>query len=94
LGACGVTNVDTDYICAVSEALFDSFPGYNGVNPNSNPVCGRKIQIDFGGKSITVTVEDRCAGCKLDDLDLTPSAFAALADLSLGRIEIQWKWLE
>ena len=42
LGSCGIVNVDTDYIAAASHILFDSFPGYNGVNPNSNPICGKK----------------------------------------------------
>ena len=42
LGACGITNTDSDYIAAVSHTLFDTYPGYNGVNPNNNPICGRK----------------------------------------------------
>jgi hypothetical protein len=92
-GACGVNNVDTDFICAVSEDLFDHFPGYDGVNPNNNPVCGRMIQVNFQGKSITLKVEDRCTGCKFNDIDMTPSAFQAIADPSRGRIEITWNWL-
>ncbi|EJD47125.1 hypothetical protein AURDEDRAFT_163734 [Auricularia subglabra TFB-10046 SS5] len=31
-GACGVTNSESDFVAAVSGALFDSFPGYDG-NP-------------------------------------------------------------
>ena len=42
LGACGIYNVDTDYIAAASHILYDSFPGYAGGNPNANPICGRK----------------------------------------------------
>ena len=26
LGACGITNTDTDYIAAVSHTLFDNYP--------------------------------------------------------------------
>ncbi|KAE9411034.1 Dag7 protein [Gymnopus androsaceus JB14] len=92
LGACGITNTDTDYICAVSEALFDIYPGYNGVNPNSNPVCGRQITASYQGKSVTVTVTDRCTGCDETSLDFSPSAFSTLADQSLGRIDITWEW--
>ena len=44
LGACGITNSDTDYIVAVSQELFDSYPGYSGANPNKNPVCNKKIK--------------------------------------------------
>lgn len=42
------------------------------------------------GKSVTVTVEDRCVGCAEDDLDFSPAAFDQLADESLGRIAITW----
>lgn len=43
LGACGITNTDTDFIAAVSHTFFDSYHGYNGANPNNNPLCGRKV---------------------------------------------------
>ena len=43
LGACGIYNVDTDYIAAASHILYDSFPGYAGGNPNDNPICNLKI---------------------------------------------------
>ena len=62
LGACGITNTDSQYICAVSELLFDVYPsvlilfpsrsafslshrGYDGVNPNTNPVCNQQITL-------------------------------------------------
>jgi len=45
-----------------------------------------------GGKSVTVAITDRCTGCELTDLDFSPSAFSALADESLGRIDITWVW--
>jgi expansin (peptidoglycan-binding protein) len=93
LGACGINNVDTDFICAVSEALFDSYPGYTGVNPNDNPVCGRMIQVNYQGKSVTVKAVDRCTGCQMYDIDMTPSAFQSLADPALGRIDITWEFL-
>jgi len=73
--------------------LFDHFPGYDGVNPNKNPVCGRMIQINYQGKSVTVKVEDRCTGCKYNDIDMTTSAFGTIADASLGRIPITWEWV-
>jgi len=92
LGACGITNNDSDYIAAVSQLLFDSFPDYNGVNPNDNPVCNKKVTASYGGKSVTVAITDRCTGCQIGDLDFSPSAFSALADESLGRIDITWVW--
>ena len=38
------------------------------------------------GKSVTVTITDRCVGCAEFDLDFAPSAFSILADQSLGRL--------
>ena len=87
--------------------------GYNNVNPNSNPVCGRKItatcKFTFTfkphgapskaisssdkGKSVTITVADRCDSCAETDLDFSPTAFSDLADLSVGRLEgVDWHW--
>lgn len=94
LGACGITNNDGDYIAAVSHLLFDAFPGYNGANPNNNPMCGRKVKATYKGKTVTVTLTDRCEACALTDLDFSPSAFNQLADFSVGRISgMTWVWV-
>ncbi|KAI6047570.1 RlpA-like double-psi beta-barrel-protein domain-containing protein-containing protein [Pisolithus marmoratus] len=93
LGACGITNTDTQLIAAVSWELFDSYPGYDGVNPNTNPVCGKQVTASYQGKSTTVTITDRCTGCSITDLDFSPSAFTDLANESLGRIGITWVWV-
>lgn len=90
LGACGQTNSDTDYIVAISHELYDKYTP-NG-NPNKNTLCGKKIQASYQGKSVEVTVVDRCEGCSYYDLDFSPSAFSQIADQSLGRIDITWKW--
>ncbi|KAH8998968.1 expansin family protein [Lactarius hatsudake] len=93
LGSCGITNSDTDYIAAVSHVLYDSYPGYSGVNPNSNPVCGRKIAATYQGKSVTITATDRCEACAETDLDFSPAAFSQLADISVGRLDdVSWHW--
>ncbi|KAJ3568805.1 hypothetical protein NP233_g5484 [Leucocoprinus birnbaumii] len=93
LGACGITNKDTDYIAAVSHDLFDTYPGYNHVNPNTNPLCGRKVTAKYQGKSVTVAITDRCTGCAITDLDFSPSAFNQLAAFSVGRISgMEWTW--
>ena len=94
LGSCGDTNSDTDLICAVSQSLYDGFEGFTGSDPNSNPICGRKIKATYEGKSVTVTVVDRCVGCALHDLDFSPSAFDKLADQSLGRLSgMTWSFV-
>jgi hypothetical protein len=64
LGACGVTSDDDDAIVSVSHYLFDAVQ--TGSNPNSNPLCGKKIRatrIDERTSkqiSIDVKVVDRC----------------------------------
>ncbi|EKM52556.1 uncharacterized protein PHACADRAFT_261057 [Phanerochaete carnosa HHB-10118-sp] len=91
LGACGFTNSASDFIVAVAEGFFDTYPGYNGVNPNDNPICGRQITANYNGQSVTVEVVDRCTGCSTFDLDFSPSAFEALAPLSVGRLHnVEW----
>lgn len=91
LGSCGETNTDSDKIVAVSHELYDSMK--TSGNSNDNPVCGKKIKASYKGKSVEVTVVDRCEGCSPDDLDFSPSAFSEIADQSLGRIDITWEWV-
>ncbi|KLO11970.1 barwin-like endoglucanase [Schizopora paradoxa] len=91
LGACGITNGPNDFIAAASYKLFDTFPGHTA-NPNNNPICGKSLTAKVNGKSVTVKITDRCAGCQgMGDLDFTPAAFQKLAPLSVGRIH-NMKW--
>jgi hypothetical protein len=93
LGACGITNNDNQHIAAVSELLFDTYPGYDGVNPNTNPLCGKMVTASYQGKSVQVALTDRCTACKITDLDFSPSAFNEIADPAVGRISgMTWVW--
>ncbi|CAE6428601.1 unnamed protein product [Rhizoctonia solani] len=94
LGSCGITSTNSDLICAVSQLLYDGFDGYTGSDPNSNPICGKKIKATYGGNSVTCTVVDRCVGCKKSDLDFSRGAFDKLADQALGRLEgMKWSFV-
>ncbi|KAF8488085.1 RlpA-like double-psi beta-barrel-protein domain-containing protein-containing protein, partial [Gautieria morchelliformis] len=88
LGACGKFNVASDLIVAVSFEVFNSF----GPQSNGNPVCGRKIKATApGGKTVTVSVEDKCASCAQFNLDMSPGAFDQLADERVGRLHgVTW----
>jgi hypothetical protein len=33
-------------------------------------------------------------GCKVKDLDVSPAVFQKLADMDLGRVTVEWSWLE
>ena len=62
-------------------------------------LCQTKIltwffSITDQGKSVTITVTDRCEACKITDLDFSPTAFSQLADQSIGRISgMTWNWV-
>ncbi|GAA5928388.1 hypothetical protein JCM1841_003546, partial [Sporobolomyces salmonicolor] len=93
LGACGTTATSNSSIVAVSHLLYDTFPGATA-NPNLNPICGQKILATYAGTSVEVTVQDRCEGCAMWDLDFSPSMFEQLADLDVGRLQgVQWTFL-
>ncbi|KAF8314269.1 barwin-like endoglucanase [Clavulina sp. PMI_390] len=94
LGACGITNTDSDYITAISHQIFNTYPGFvAGSNPNNNPICGHRLAVSYGGKTVDVTITDLCGSCTEFDLDLSPAAFSSLADEGLGRIPVTWTWL-
>ncbi|WFD46544.1 hypothetical protein GLX27_001181 [Malassezia furfur] len=93
MGACGKSSSSSDMIVAVSHTLFDKYS--KSGNPNDNELCGKKIKATYGGKSTTVTVVDRCTGCKETDLDFSPSAFTKLASKSKGRLhDMKWSFVE
>ena len=89
LGACGITNSDSELVAAMNYEQFDSF----GSMSNGNPICGKKAELHYGSKSVVVTIEDKCPGCAYGSIDLSPTAFQQLADESLGRIPITWNWV-
>jgi len=90
----GSMNVN-DPICTVALELFNA-AGANAetVNPNANPLCGKRIRVTRGGATVVVSVVDSCPGCQPTDLDLSPSAFDMLAREAEGRVVGTWQWLE
>ena len=92
LGACGITSQNGDSIVAVSHIIFDAVSVSS--NPNLDPLCGKMIRVRKDGKSLDLKVVDRCVGCAARDLDITEDTFAKLADVALGRVKVEWSWLE
>lgn len=84
-------------VAAVPDHVYDNFPGATPWwDTNGNPVCGNKIDVTWGGKTIRVTVVDRCVGCQTYQIDLSPTAFGALANGDLDRgllYDITWQWV-
>ncbi|KAL8998029.1 MAG: hypothetical protein Q9188_006183 [Gyalolechia gomerana] len=93
LGACGIYSTAADAICAISHIMYDA-AAPRGANPNLNPLCGKQIRATRGSKSVLVTVVDRCEGCEVDDIDVSPSAFGKLADEKEGRVQVKWEWVD
>jgi hypothetical protein len=92
LGACGVTSANGDAIVSVSHIIFDAVSV--GSNPNLNPLCGKMLRVRRNGVSVDLKVVDRCVGCAARDLDVTEDTFAELAAVALGRVKVEWSWLE
>ncbi|KAF2765929.1 barwin-like endoglucanase [Teratosphaeria nubilosa] len=63
-------------------------------NWNSSANCGGCVKVSYGGKSITAMIVDQCPGCGDNHLDLFPDAFSALADESLGVIDVNWEYTQ
>ncbi|KAJ8089123.1 hypothetical protein PM082_014371 [Marasmius tenuissimus] len=85
LGSCGIPSGPTELVAAAPAGVFDTFPGA-GPNPNLNPICNKRVRVTANGKSVDVTVVDRCPGCVGGSIDLSPAAFDVLAPQSVGRI--------
>lgn len=98
MGACGIVNSESDKIVAISHLVFDA--AQVGSNPNSNPLCRKKIRVSRfneqagAQRSVDLTVTDRCVGCKATDIDTTTPVFDSLADHDKGRVVTNWAWLD
>jgi expansin (peptidoglycan-binding protein) len=53
-------------------------------------LCGAYVEITGPKGVVTVRIVDRCPECKPGDIDLSPQAFARIADLPQGRVPISW----
>ncbi|KAK0651110.1 RlpA-like double-psi beta-barrel-protein domain-containing protein-containing protein [Cercophora newfieldiana] len=92
-GACGQTHQASEHIVALGYELFDAQAP--GGNPNNNPLCGKKIRVSYGSKSVDVTITDRCpdANCKGNNLDLSQGAFEVLSPTTPGVISGTWEYI-
>jgi hypothetical protein len=91
LDACGNSiDASSQYLVAVSMHWWTT------ANPNDDPICqGISVQVTYNGKTITLPVEDECASCDADHIDLSQPAFAELAPLSVGLVNgVTWKFVD
>lgn len=94
VGACGFTNTETDMVVAVSHELWDKVQV--GANPNTNPLCGKRLRLTGPLGSVDVSVADRCpaASCTLWNVDASRGAYLKIANEVDGRVPLNWQWLD
>jgi expansin (peptidoglycan-binding protein) len=63
----------------------------NAVEYDNAAVCGSYVYVTGPKGSVTVRTVDLCPECLAGHLDLSREAFAAIADLPQGRVDITWQ---
>jgi expansin len=54
-------------------------------------VCGECVSVTGPKGTILIRIVDLCPGCSKGHIDLSQQAFAKIADVSLGVVQITWK---
>src|SRR5437660_4858697 len=89
-----------DYADGGGNCLFDATPAdlmvgaMNTVDYAGSEICGTCLQVIGPLDTIRIRIVDRCPGCGVGDIDLSPLAFSFIADTSLGRVAIKWRRVE
>jgi expansin (peptidoglycan-binding protein) len=82
-GNCSFDPSPTDLLVAALNT-----PDYHG-----SLLCGATIEVTGPSGSVVVRVVDRCPECAAGDVDMSPQAFARIAQLAAGRVPITWRLL-
>ena len=92
-------------LCALSSKYMDVLEDGSTTNPNPNthPLCSAKKVCVLAwnaskgdappSDALELVIEDRCAGCKPDDVDIADDVFERIAPKSAGRVPIKWKFI-
>lgn len=56
--------------------------------------CGTCARVVGPMGQVDVRIVDRCPECPAGNIDLSPEAFALIAELSAGRVAIDWQYIE
>jgi expansin len=57
----------------------------------NSAICGAYVELTGPKGTITIRIVDRCPECPVGNIDLSPQAFAKIADLVKGRVPITWR---
>lgn len=55
--------------------------------------CGSCVRITGPDGEVDVRIVDQCPECATGDVDLSPEAFAQVAALEAGRVDIEWTYV-
>lgn len=55
--------------------------------------CGACVRVSGPRGTVVARVVDRCVHCRPEDVDLSGSAFDAIADRSKGRVAVTWSYV-
>lgn len=88
LSSCGWQGYNYQDIVALSIAMMQ-----NGPNPNTNPKCGKTINIYYMGNTHQATVFDTCQACSYGSIDVTEQLFNKVAPGGDGRVSgVSWSF--
>ncbi|MBX2991559.1 MAG: hypothetical protein KF749_10390 [Bacteroidetes bacterium] len=79
--------------------MFDPTPNdlmvaaMNAADYAGSAVCGSSVTITGPSGQVTVRIVDQCGDCPPGNIDLSPAAFSRIADISLGRVPITWRYV-
>jgi expansin (peptidoglycan-binding protein) len=62
----------------------------NTVDYAGSAMCGACVAVAGPEGTVNVRIVDRCPGCAKGDIDLSESAFAAIAPVERGRVPVKW----
>ena len=63
----------------------------NGTDYKGAAWCGSCVAVSGPNGEVVVRIVDSCPGCAEGDLDLSKEAFAKIAPLVAGRVDITWR---
>jgi expansin (peptidoglycan-binding protein) len=87
-----------DFADGSGNCSFDPSPGdlmigaMNHTDYAESAACGACVLLQGPNAEILVRIVDQCPECAPGDIDLSPEAFAKIADLSAGRVPITWHY--
>jgi expansin len=88
-----------DFADGSGACSFDPSPGdlmigaMNHVDYADSATCGGCVRLAGPSAAITIRLVDQCPECPEGDIDLSPEAFAQIAELSAGRVPITWSYV-